>query len=143
MSRHIRHAVFAAVLLLSLTALAQEKPGPGDTTGDKARLKAAIDDLQKQTLRESEQFAVETLGALREIERLHAQRDGLLISIDSLKDNISGLADSNAAKRTEIEDTCAQAASEKKLLGEGAAFVTTAAPEVRELVEESAFCSSN
>jgi biopolymer transport protein ExbB len=135
MSRHIRHAVFAAVLLSCLAALAQEKPGPQDAPGDEARLKAAIDNLQKQTLRESEQFAVEKLGALREIERLRAQRDGLLISIDSLKDNISGLADTNAAKRTEIEDTRAQAASEKKLIGEVAAFVTTAAPEAIELVD--------
>jgi biopolymer transport protein ExbB len=137
MSRRIYLAVFAAVLLSSLTALAQEKPVQEDTPSDTERMERAISELQEQIVREREKFTAGKLGALREIEQLRAQRDGHLIGIESLKDDIARLAQSNAAKRTGIENASTLVAQEKKLLDGIAGFVTASLPELAELVHSS------
>ena len=136
--RNLRLLIFPALLAVMLLAWAtlhaQEEPVKPDTPTDIERMERAVAELEEQILREQENFTAGKLDKLREIERLRAQRDGYAISIDSLQDDISDAAQSNASNRTGIEEITAQVAIEKKLLEEITAFTTAAAPELEELI---------
>lgn len=124
--------MLGAVLACGMPVLAQD-----ETPADEARLKHAIEELQEQILRESEEFTTEKLSLLQEIERLSAQRDGYLISIESIKSDIRELAESNTAARTEIEVTRTEVAQQKKLSADLAAFTGPACLELAELIDTS------
>ncbi len=130
MRKVILPAVLAAILVSGMSVLAQD-----DAPADEARLKHAIAELQEQILRESEEFTNEKLSVLREIERLRAQRDGYLISIESLRDNIRELAEANTSMRMEITAAEAEVAQQKKLSADVASFVGPACSELAELID--------
>lgn len=133
MRRRAGFVIFAAALLWCAGLPAQEQAGPED----EARLSAAIAELEAQIVRESEEFTSEKLLSLQEIERLRAQRDGYVLSIRSLRDDISELAGENSAGREEVEEISARIEKDEAQLDEVRRFAGQAAPELAELVAGS------
>ena len=128
-------AGLAAVLLACAFAFAQDEPQKEPT--DQDRLEAAISELEMQIKQENSQFEVEKDALSAEIERLRAQRDGLLLSIESLNKDIRRVADSNTAERASIEVVMAEIKTDRALFGEVGEFLGAAVLELRDLADES------
>ncbi len=136
MRRRICTACLVIAILACAVAAAQEKAMPLKEPTDSERLEKAISDLRAQIEQEGKQFEAERDALSDGLERLRAQRDGLLLSLESLDGNIKRVAGSNTAERANIEVVAAQIETDGKLLGDVGEFLAAAVLELGDLADE-------
>lgn len=130
-------AVLALVLLSGAVLSAQEEHTPQETTRDESRLMVEIEDLQRQIQHEKDTFANESLAFSEKLERLTAQRDGLLLTIESFKEEIAQLARTGARMRRQSQEKKALHKREREFLKQVWDFAQQSTSELTELVDTS------